>query len=182
MKDHNWAIIIVFSVLAMLFTPRLWAATDWHPTTTIRDVVVRMHWTFQDPVPCGKHKNALACATIPRRGDVLRPGRVCVITHPGFSSKPSTQDSIVLGRLLDGCLTAAGGTKMVMGEKVITSANTMLISFKQGEPNFQATDRYFKAVSCGISVVPRMGDDLDEETAYRWGHELTHCWRGSYHD
>ncbi len=173
MKDLDWPAIILVSILIVLFTPKLWASTGegWHPTANYRDINVLMNWTFQDPVPCGKHKNAGACAFLPNEASIPKPGKVCIIIHPKLTQRPTTREFVELGNLLDGCIEAAG-------------TRTMIIRFEtDGEKrDVQATNRYFKALPCGISAAPKVGDKLDWNTARKWGHELAHCWRGSWHD
>lgn len=137
----------------------------WHPTLDMSEVTVMVNWMADGVlVPCGKDKpKALACAFPPSESDIPRKGKLCEITHPGFSSSPTDRELETFGKLFETCLER-------METRIIT------LRFKHGSNVMvKPTETYVMAMPCGISI----SRNISAETK---GHEVVHCWRGSWHD
>lgn len=136
----------------------------WHPTSDFEEVVVMVNWMAANQlVPCGKHGNAEGCAFPPDKVDIPRKGKLCVITHPKFNSSPTDDETAVIGKLFETCLTQAQ-------TRIIT------VRWERGtNVSAQAYDEYVYAMPCGISL---------SRTTEMWiqGHEVLHCSRGRWHD
>jgi hypothetical protein len=192
MKSHDWTAIVVISILIVMFSPRLWAhhVSTWHPDQNNTEVVVMVAWTKQMPVPCGKHKRARACAVTPSNADIPWKAKLCEITHPGFTSVPSHEQLIELGRLFDTCLILTGSRKIAV--RFLNNGSSRGV---------EAHDSHIEALPCGIKIAPKArtiamaasgvgfaaaqydpNTSLSDEDAYRWGHEVAHCWKGHWHD
>ena len=172
MKDLDWPAIIFSSALIVfgIFSTDAYAGENWkgkgtwRPTFDMSEVTVMVNWTYQFPVPCGKHKNARACAFPTSEVDIPRKGKVCEITHPGFRSSPTDEELDTVGRLFETCL-----------EKTGTRVITLRFKKNGSEISVNPVETYAMAMPCGISISP----DVAAKTK---GHEVVHCSRGSWHD
>jgi hypothetical protein len=174
MKNVDWpaAIFASLAIALAIFSTDADAGDNWvgkgtwHPTVDMGEVTVMVNWMADGVlVPCGKDKpKARACAFLPRESDIPRKGKLCEITHPGFSSSPTDRELETIGRMFEICLEQTG-------TRIIT------LRFKHGGPNIppRPTNTYVMAMPCGISISRKISAEIK-------GHEIVHCWRGSWHD
>ena len=114
MKNIDWpATFFVVALLSLgLFASNAYAGGNWkgkgtwHPTLDMSEVTVMINWMADGVlVPCGKDKpKARACAFPPNKSDIPRKGKLCEITHPGFSSSPTDRELETFGKLFETCL------------------------------------------------------------------------------
>jgi len=170
----DWPVIIFASTIMALviFSTDADAGNNWlgkgtwKPTLDMSEVTVMVNWTADGTlVSCGRDQpKARACAFPPDETDIPRKGTLCEITYPRLRFSPTDGELEEIGKLFETCL-----------EKTQTRLVTLRFKHNGSVVAVKPTKSYVKALPCGISI----SRNISAETK---GHEVVHCWRGSWHE
>jgi len=173
-------------LLLILFLPFHAQATDsanlylwtgqfsWHPTFDYYRVSISMTFTDEYPIDCsGIESNACARLPQPKEDEVIR-GRGCRVGIPDFTSPPTDNELIAIGRAFFPCIMKDDRHQNIV-ERVTTPIGVALTVVSNIEETVSGL------TECELTMSP-LGKRLSSVQARTLGHEVLHCFRGSWHD
>jgi hypothetical protein len=176
---------VLATILLMLIAQSSLAVAEWEtrwlPDQDNSEVVVYMHYTFQNPMVCGEVL-ALACNHLADPDDPIEVStKECLIYIERIVGPPTMEQLVVLGEKYITCIRGQWDPVTKTWEHNFTSV-ALVVSYDDPDKRSVVTGskRVVKGNPSAISIAPIRGFP-SAELRKHYGHEVLHSIRGRWH-